>query len=868
MTDASNILPVSLEDEMRRSYLDYAMSVIIGRAIPDVRDGLKPVHRRILYSMHREGVHWNRPYKKSARVVGDVLGKYHPHGDSAVYDALVRMAQSFAMRYPLVDGQGNFGSVDGDPPAAMRYTEVRMSRLASELLADIDKETVDFVPNFDGSEQEPSVLPTRAPNLLINGSGGIAVGMATNIAPHNLTEVIDATVRLARNPSLGVEELMRDDPQSGRKGIKGPDFPTAGFVYGTRGIYDAYTTGRGRIVMRARAVVEPMRGREHREQIVVTEIPYQVNKADLLKKVAELVRDKRIEGISEIRDESDREGMRIVFELKRDAHGEIVLNQLYRHTALQTTFGFNFLAIVGGRPKLLDLKSALQHFIDHRREVVTRRTRHELRQALAQRELVEGLGMAVTEVDLIVRTIRESKDPEEARARLMALPLRGLEAFVRRAGRPEEEIAEARRRPDYRLSERQAKAILEMRLQRLTGLEREKLAAEYGALCERIAALQEILDSEVRLLDVVVEELDAIKERYGDARRTAIVEAEGEISLEDLIADEEVVVTVTHKGYIKRVPVAEYREQARGGKGKRGIDARDGDFVADLFVANTHAHVLFLSDRGRAFLKKIYEIPQSGRAARGRAIVNFVGMEEGEGLAAVVPVREFVEDGFLLTCTRRGRVKRTSLSAYANIRQSGIIAVDIEEGDELLSARIVRPGQHVLLGTRSGRSIRFAVEDVRPMGRDTRGVKGVELRGEDRVVGMDVVDPDAEGLLVLTVSEHGYAKRTPVQEWPLQKRGGYGVIAMKAGDERNGALVKLRIVRADDQIMVITDGGQVLRTRVAEVRASARNTMGVRLIRLRSGERVVDVEPLAEREEEPAPPQSEASEPPARAEDG
>ncbi|NLY94800.1 MAG: DNA gyrase subunit A [Myxococcales bacterium] len=843
MADSYQKLPVTIEDEMRRSYLDYAMSVIIGRAIPDVRDGLKPVHRRILYSMHDQKVTASGPYKKSARIVGDVLGKYHPHGDQAVYDALVRLAQDFSMRYPLIDGQGNFGSIDGDPAAAMRYTEVRMARLAGELLADIEKQTVDFVPNFDDSEEEPSVLPSRVPNLLINGSGGIAVGMATNIPPHNLREIVDATIRLIENPKLTVDDLMRDDPETGRLGVKGPDFPTAGFIYGRRGIVEAYHTGRGRVVMRARATIEPIPGRNDRERIIVTEIPYQVNKAELLKKIAELVREKRIEGISDLRDESDREGMRMVIELKRDAHGEIVLNQLYQMTALQSTFGYNCLAIVGQRPRTLSLKETLEHFIAHRREVVTRRTRFDLRQAIAHRELVEGLGMAVTEVDLVVKTIRESRDPEEAKARLRQLPLKGLEEFVRRAGRPEEEIQRARERGDYFLSERQAKAILEMRLSRLTGLEREKLAVEYGEVSDLIAELESILASEEKLLGVIVAELQEIREKYGDERRTEIVDAAGDISIEDLVADEEVVVTVSRAGYIKRVPLHEYRAQARGGKGLRAMETRDEDVVSNVFVVNTHATLLFLSDKGKAYKKRVYEIPEGGRATRGRAIVNFVGMEKDERLAVVVPVREFLEDASLLTCTRKGRVKRTYLEQYANIRQTGIIAVAIEEGDELLAATVVRDSDEVILGTASGMSIRFQVTEVRPMGRDSMGVKGIELREGDRVVGMAVI-ADAERQQVLAISENGYGKRTPVSEWRLQSRAGKGIIAMDCS-ARNGELVKLSLVEPDDQIIVITDGGQIIRTRVSEIRQAGRNTQGVIVIRLREGERVVDVEPVS-----------------------
>jgi DNA gyrase subunit A len=861
MAESPQKQPVALEDEMRRSYLDYAMSVIIGRAIPDVRDGLKPVHRRILYSMHEQKVHWNGSYRKSARIVGDVLGKYHPHGDSAVYDALVRMAQHFSMRYPLVDGQGNFGSVDGDPAAAMRYTEVRMSRLASELLADIEKETVDFGPNFDDSESEPLVLPSRIPNLLINGSGGIAVGMATNIPPHNLREVVDATVRLMGNPELTVDQLMQDDDDAGRLGVKGPDFPTAGYIYGRAGIHLGYRTGRGRIVMRARATIEEMRGKSDREMIVITEIPYQVNKAELLKKVADLVRDKRLEGISDIRDESDRDGLRVVIELKRDAHGEIVLNKLYQMTALQSTFGYNCLAIVGQRPEVLDLRSALLRFIDHRREVVVRRTRYDLRQAKAQRELIEGLGMAVTDVDLVVSTIRSSKDADEARERLMKLALTGLEEFVKRAGRPEAEIQAAEERGDYYLSERQAKAILEMRLSRLTGLEREKLATEYGALCDLIGELDAILASKELLDEVIVTELDEIRERFGDARRTEIVEAEGDISIEDLVPDEEVVVTVSHAGYVKRVPLSEYRAQGRGGKGLRAMDTRDQDFVSWVFVVNAHADVLFLSDKGKAYIKKVYQIPETGRAARGRAVVNLVGMEPDERVAAILPIREFVEDGYLLTCTRRGRVKRTNLSAYENIRQTGIIGVAIGEGDGLLTARIVAAGQHVLIGTSHGMTIRFPIEDVRSMGRDSMGVKGIDLREGDFVIGMDIIEAEGEQQ-VLTVSANGYGKRTKVSDWRTQNRGGKGIIGMDTS-ERNGALVKLRLVSPDDQLMVITNGGQVIRTRVSEIRETGRNTQGVRVIRLREAEQVVDVEPVAEGEEDEDIEIQEPQEPPA-----
>ncbi len=884
MAEPTSKIVVAIEDELRSAYLEYAMSVIIGRAIPDVRDGLKPVHRRILFAMHEMKLNWNTQYRKSARVVGEVLGKYHPHGDAAVYDSLVRMAQSFSMRYPLVDGQGNFGSVDGDSPAAMRYTESRMARFATELLADIDKETVDFGPNFDESEREPLVLPSRVPNLLVNGSSGIAVGMATNVAPHNLREVIDATIRVILNPEISIDELMIDEPEASddessdndndndktpkprrRIGLKGPDFPTAGFVHGIAGIRQAFHTGRGRIVMRARTMFEPIPGKSDREQVVITELPYQVNKAELVKKIAQLVREKRIEGISDLRDESDRDGMRVVIEVKRDAEPQIVLNQLFQMTPLQSSFGVNNLAIVGNRPRLLNLKDTLGYFIEHRREVVTRRTRYELREAESQREIVEGLGMAVTETDLVIKTIRAARDVDDARRDLMALPLKGLEAFVLRAGRPQAEIDVAKARGDYFLSERQAKAILEMRLSRLTGLEHDKLAAEYGQLCETIVRLQAILASESELKNVIVRELDEIRDRYGDERRTQIVADEGDISIEDLVSNEDVVVTVSHAGYIKRVPTSEYRAQGRGGRGKRAMDTREEDFVEQIFIANNHDHVLYLSDKGVAYLKKVYEIPESGRASRGRAIVNFVGMDPGDRVAAIVPIKEFVEGDHLLTCTRGGTVKRTSLAAYSNIRSTGIIAVGLAPEDALLTAKVVKEGQDVILGTARGMSIRFNIADVRPMGRDARGVRGIELREGDRVIGMDViqVEPPQAGSKgeapeagsqkveqqVLTVSANGYGKRTPVGDWRVQGRGGIGIIAMETS-ERNGEVVNLCLVVPSEQFMCITNGGQVIRTEVAQVREVGRNTQGVRVMSLGESERVVDVAKLAERDDE------------------
>jgi DNA gyrase subunit A len=840
----NNLVPVLIDDEMQKSYLDYAMSVIVGRAIPDARDGLKPVHRRILYAMHDMRLVWNQAYKKSARVVGEVLGKYHPHGDLSVYDALVRMAQDFAMRMMLVDGQGNFGSVDGDPAAAMRYTEVRLTRLADELLTDIEKETVDFIDNFDASEQEPAVLPARYPNLLVNGSGGIAVGMATNIPPHNLGEVIDAAVRLIDEPATTMEDLLGI--------VKGPDFPTGGFIVGRHGIRQAYLTGRGSVVMRAKATIEPL-GRGDREQIVVTEIPYQVNKAAMLKKMAELVREKRLEGISDLRDESSREGMRVVIELKRDAIGQTVLNNLYKNTQLQESFGIINLAIVGGQPKVLSLYEMLRVFLDHRRDVVTRRTRYELRQAEAQREIVLGLGMATTEIDLIIRTIRESPDVDTAREALMRLPLRGLEEFVRRAGRPEEEIAEAAKVSDYRLSERQAKAILDMRLARLTGLEREKLAGEYGELSNTIARLRAILGDERVLMDVIRNELLEVRARYADGRRTEILADEAELSIEDLIPQHDVVVTCSHNGFIKRTALAEYREQKRGGRGKVGMEAREDDFINKFFIASSHDHVLFFTNRGRVFLKKVHEVPEGSRTSKGKHVANFVGIDpkdpstQRETIAAIVPVSEWKDSAHLVTITVNGLVKRTALKAYSNIRQTGIIGVAIEDGDALLRAVVTEESQEVIIGTKKGMSIRFDVSEIREVGRDSRGVWGIDLRDGDAVVSMDVIrDKDAQQ--VLAICENGYGKRTNVEEFRSQSRGGKGIIAIDASD-RNGDVVDLDLVEESDSIVVITNRGQIIRTRVGEVRLAGRNTQGVRIIRLDDGEKVVGVEPMAEPDE-------------------
>jgi DNA gyrase subunit A len=891
MDETTNIpqrVPVSIQDELRTSYLDYAMSVIIGRAIPDVRDGLKPVHRRILFSMNEQRIGPGGAHKKCARVVGDTLGKYHPHGDASVYDALVRMAQEFSLRYPMIDGQGNFGSVDGDSPAAMRYTEARLSRLAVEALADLDKETVEFVPNYDDSELEPSVLPSKFPQLLINGSGGIAVGMATNIPPHNLGEVIDATVTLIRNPNVTIDELMHHIP--------GPDFPTGGLIYGKVGIEQAYKLGRGSIVMRGRTTVEKtLKG--DREQIVITEIPYQVNKARMVAKIAECVKEKRIEGISEVRDESDRDGMRVVIELKKDVFPQVVVNQLYRLTDLQSTFGVINLSIANGRPAVLTLKETLEHFVEHRRDVVTRRSRYELRQAESQRELIEGLAMAVSDVDRVVATIRASADTDEARAKLCALALRGLGEFLRRAGRPENEVAEADGRGDYFLSERQAKAILEMRLARLTGLEREKLAKEYAQLSDEITRLRAILGDPALLMNVIVMELEDIKSRFADKRRTEIVPAEAEIQVEDLIQEEDMVVTISHAGYVKRTPVSTYRAQKRGGKGKIGMDARDEDWVSQLFVASTHTYVFFFSDKGKVFVKKVYEIPPAPRNAKGRAIVNFVGMDAGEKVAAITPVPGLEPGMFVVTLTKRGQIKKSALSDYANYREKGIIGVKIEEGDRLLSAAITDGTRELLIATRGGMSIRFPEDQVRAMGRATMGVKGIDLSEGDETVGLcvssgpsvakapagedapqsqelpppsEVAPPaPAEGVegaegaeaaegappvhdgrdRVLAVCERGYGKQTALDEFRLQSRGGKGVILIDAS-ERNGPVVGVAMVSPTDEVMLVTDRGQTIRTKVSEIRETGRNAQGVRVMNVEEGERIVAIEAFPETESE------------------
>ena len=801
-----NKVPVYIEDEMRQSYVDYAMSVIVGRALPDVRDGLKPVHRRVLFAMHDMGNHWNNAYRKSARVVGDVIGKYHPHGDAAAYDAIVRLAQNFSMRYCLVDGQGNFGSVDGDPPAAMRYTEIRMARIAEELLADIDKETVDFLPNYDDSLKEPSVLPSRLPNLLVNGASGIAVGMATNIPPHNLNEVIDGLIALVERPELTIDELMEYIP--------GPDFPTAGFIHGREGINQGYKTGRGSVQMRARVFTETVK-RTGKEQIIVSEIPYMVNKTRLLEQMANLVNDKKIEGIADLRDESDRDGMRIVIELKRDAVPQIVINSLYKHTSLQETFGVNMLAIIDNRPKLLNLKEILEAFLEHRRETVIRRTAHDLRKAEERLHILEGLKIALDNLDAVITLIRESADPRSAREGLMT---------------------------SFGLSEAQSQAILEMRLQRLTGLERDKIIEEYRATEATIAELRGILADEKRVYAIIVEELREVKEAFGDERRTAIVDRAEDISIEDLIVEEDMVVTVSHEGYIKRNPITLYRAQHRGGKGKVGTTTRDEDFVEALFVASTHSHILFFTTIGKVYRIKVHELPQGGRSAKGRPVVNLLQLQDGEKVSAFLPVREFQEGRYVIFATRRGLVKKTDLMAYSSPRVTGIRAIALEENDSLIGVQLTDGDQDILLSTMDGQSIRFKEEQVRPTGRDTMGVIGIRLEEDDQVVSMEVLHPGAS---ILTVSDKGMGKRTGIDEYRSQGRGGRGLITMKTTD-RTGRVVGVQQVVDEDQLMLITDGGKIIRLRIGDLRIIGRNTQGVHLIDLDNGERVVSLARLAE----------------------
>jgi len=802
-------VPVSIEDEMRSSYLDYAMSVIVGRALPDIRDGLKPVHRRVLFAMHEMGVAWNRPYKKSARIVGDVIGKYHPHGDVAVYDTAVRLAQDFSMRYPLVDGQGNFGSVDGDPPAAMRYTEIRMARITSEMLADIDKETVDFAPNYDGSMEEPLVLPARVPNLLINGSSGIAVGMATNIPPHNLGEIVDGLIMYIENPDVTVDELTGV--------IKGPDFPTAGFIHGLTGIRDAYRTGRGIVQMRARALIETNQ-RTDRESIIITEIPYQVNKAKLIETIAGLVRDKKIEGISEVRDESDREGMRIVIEVKRGEQSAIILNHLYKHTQMQSSFGIIMLALVNNEPRVLNLKEMLRYFVEHRREVVVRRSQYELRKAEERAHILEGLKIALDNLDEIINLIKRSRTPEEARGALITR---------------------------FTLSVLQAQAILDMRLQRLTGLEREKLEEEYRQLIELIAYLNSVLASEALVMKIITDELKEIREAYSDPRRTEIVPETREIDIEDLIVEEDMIITISHTGYIKRNPVTIYRSQKRGGKGKIGMETKEEDFVEHLFVASTHDYLFFFTDSGKVYSIKVHQIPEAGRLAKGKAIVNLLQLNKDERVTAVLPVKVFSENEYVLMATIKGVIKKTPLNAYSNIRVGGIIGILLDDGDKLGSVRITTGNQEILLSTHNGMSIRFNEDDVRTIGRVGRGVKGINLDDDDFVVGMEIVQDNSS---ILTVTERGYGKRTDLSEYRMQSRGGKGILTIKV-TPKNGKAMSAIQVTEDDEIMILTSAGMIIRMKTKDISIIGRNTQGVKLINIADDDKVVGVVKLAERED-------------------
>ena len=834
---AREVIPINLEDEMRQSYLDYAMSVIVGRALPDVRDGLKPVHRRVLFSMNEQGNVWIRAHRKSARVVGDVMGKYHPHGDSAIYDTMVRMAQPFSLRYLLVDGQGNFGSVDGDPPAAMRYTEVRLTRMADALLDDLDKETVDFAPNYDNTEQEPTVLPARFPNLLVNGSAGIAVGMATNIPPHNLREVIDACLALIDDPQATIEDLMALVP--------GPDFPTAATINGVRGIREAYRTGRGRCIMRARTEVETQK-RSGREAIVVTEIPYQINKARLLERIAELVKEKKIEGIAHdgLRDESDKDGMRIVIELKKDAYPEVLLNNLYQHTAMQTVFGINMVALVDGQPRTLNLKQMLEYFLRHRRDVVTRRTLFELRKARERAHILEGYAIALANLDEVIALIRAAASPAEARAGLMARPWPpgAVTGMLERAGaeqtRPEELEAELGLGSDgYRLSERQARAILDLQLHRLTGLEQEKILAEFGEILAQIAGLLLILSDPDRLMEVIRKELVAIRDQFGDVRRTEILVDQTDLTLEDLIAPEDVVVTMSHLGYVKAQPVSDYQAQRRGGKGKSATSFKEEDFIDRIFVANSHDTVLCFSSRGRVYWLKVYELPQAGRGARGRPMVNLLPLEQGERINAVLPVRAYEEGLFVFMATSAGTVKKTPLTEFSRPLSRGIIAIDLHEDEFLVGVAITDGQRDLMLFTSAGKAVRFSEDHVRAMGRGAHGVRGVDLDEGARVIALVVPEPGT----ILSLTENGYGKRTRVEEFPTKGRGTKGVIAI-AVSERNGAQVGAVLVRPGDEIMLITDGGTLIRTPVDQIPVVGRAAQGVKLIALAADERLRDVE--------------------------
>jgi DNA gyrase subunit A len=820
MSDTTQKVPVNIEDEMKRSYMDYAMSVIIGRALPDVRDGLKPAHRRVLYGMKMMGLASNRGYRKCAKIVGEVMGNYHPHGDASIYDTLVRLSQDFNMRYPLVDGQGNFGSIDGDPPAAMRYTEARLQALSDDVMADLDKETVDFVPNYDETTEEPSVLPAHIPNLLVNGSAGIAVGMATNVPPHNLREVIDGVIWVIETEQESGAKLDKTEKLQGLMNfIKGPDFPTGGYVVGRSGISAAYRTGRGAILMRAKASIEQAK-KGDKQSIVVTEIPYQVNKARLIEKIAELVGDKTIEGISDLRDESDREGMRVVIELKRGEVPEVILNNLYKHTQLQQSFGVIMLAIVAGRPKVMTLAELVDSFIDFRREVVIRRTQFELRKAEARYHILEGLKIALDNLDAVIKLIRGSKTVPEAREGLIT---------------------------QFSLSQVQAQAILDMQLQRLTGLERQKILDEMAELLKTIERLRAILGSERLLMQVIVGELKEVRDKYGDDRRTELIDGDaGEISIEDLIAEEDMAITVSNTGYIKRTPITSYRNQRRGGKGRIGMRTREEDFVSHLFVASTHAYIMIFSDRGRAYWLKVHEIPDVGPGGKGKAIANLVSMAPEEKIAALQTVKEFEEGKFIAMGTQRGVVKKTELSAFSNPRAGGIIAMGVEDGDRLMAAQITDGTGEIFIGTRDGMAIRFAENDVRPMGRSAYGVKGITLRDADEVVAMEVVRP---GSTLLTVTEHGYGKRTELDEYRVQSRGGVGIINIQT-TERNGRVVGMASVHDEDEFMLITQQGKILRTVARDIRSIGRATQGVRLIEIDADDRVVSLARLAEKDDE------------------
>jgi DNA gyrase subunit A len=841
---AKETLPISLEDEMRRSYLDYAMSVIVGRALPDVRDGLKPVHRRVLFAMHELSNDYNKPYKKSARIVGDVIGKYHPHGDTAVYDTIVRMAQDFSLRYMLVDGQGNFGSVDGDNAAAMRYTEIRMSKIAHELLADIDKETVDFGPNYDGSEHEPLIMPARIPNLLINGSSGIAVGMATNIPPHNINEVLDACFALLNDPEMGIEELIELVPA--------PDFPTAGIIYGTVGVKEGYRTGRGRVVMRGRTHVEDLE-RGGRQALIVDELPYQVNKKTFVEKIAELVNEKKIEGISDLRDESDKSGMRVVIELKRGEIAEVVLNNLYKQTQLQDTFGMNMVALLDGQPRLLNLKQMLEAFLRHRREVVTRRTVFELKKARARGHILEGLAVALANVDEMIAIIKAAPTPPEAKVALMAKAWKSpvVEEMLKRASmeasRPEGLSVDFGLSPSgYSLSDTQAQEILQMRLQRLTGLEQDKVVTEYKEVMDIIADLLDILATPSRVTSIITDELTEIRKQFGDKRRSEIVVNAQDLSLEDFITPQDVVVTLSHTGYVKSQPLDEYRAQRRGGRGKQAAPTKEDDFIDKMFVANTHDYILCFSSRGRVYWLKVYEVPQGSRIGRGKPMVNLFPLEDGEKINAILSVKEFDENHFIFMATSLGTVKKTPLSDFANPRKSGIIAINLDEGDYLIGAEITNGSNDVILVSNGGKAVWFSEDDVRSMGRATRGVRGMKLAAEQQVLSLLIADNDQQSVLVAT--ENGYGKRTILADFRHSGRGTQGVKAI-AISERNGLVVAAKLVSEDDEIMLITTGGVLIRTRVNEIRELGRATQGVTLINLGEGEKLSGLEKIVETDE-------------------